>query len=224
MYAFNTQEQRKEIWLIEDTCNKISGNFLLGGDFNNVLLVDGRLNGNPVTQQEIHDFAECLLLNNLSEVRTIGEYYTWCNNQASGDRIYSKIDRFIASTTWLHNFSATVGEVYPKGVYDHFHISKDLVCPTNPRNTPFWFLNVLTEHQLFPTLIQDKWGQNLHSNLLINIWRKLKALKEDLKELSTKYFQDTTKKVEDARNALTVAQSHFSSDPLNSDLIEEEKM
>jgi len=105
VYAFNTQEQRKGLWkFINDTCSKTcktSGNLLIGGDFNSVLLVDDKLNGNLVTQEEIQDFANCLLLNNLSEVRTIGDYYTWCSNQASNDRIYSKMDRFLANTSWL---------------------------------------------------------------------------------------------------------------------------
>ncbi|XP_013447034.2 uncharacterized protein [Medicago truncatula] len=224
VYAFKTQEQRKGLWkFINDICNKTSGNLLIGGDFNSVLLVDDRLNGNLVTQQEIQDFADCMLTNNLSEVRTIGDYYTWCNNQASNDGIYSKIDRFLANTNWLHSFSNVVGEVYPKGVSDHCHISLDLAYPSSTRNTPFRFLNVLTEHHMFPSLIQEKWGHNLHSNQLINIWFKLKALKKELKELNTKYFQGITKKIEDARNALATAQKQLNTDPLNSDFIEVEK-
>lgn len=83
VYAFNTQEQMKGLWkFINDTCNKSYGNLLIGGGFNSVLLVDDMLNGNPVNQLEIQDFAYCLLMNNLSKVKTIGDYYTWCNNQA----------------------------------------------------------------------------------------------------------------------------------------------
>ncbi|RHN49800.1 hypothetical protein MtrunA17_Chr6g0450511 [Medicago truncatula] len=51
-----------------------------------------------------------------------------------------------------------MGEVYPKGVFDHFPKSLDLVCPSFTRNTPFRFLNVLTKHQMFPNLIHEKWG------------------------------------------------------------------
>lgn len=92
---------------------------LIPWNFNNVLTVDDRLNGNPVTEHDIQDFSECLLHNKLSEVRTIGDHYTWCNNQASGDRIYYKIDRFIANTSWLQRFNNALGEVLPKGVSDH---------------------------------------------------------------------------------------------------------
>jgi len=54
VYAFNTQEQRKGLWnFINDICNKTSGNLLIGGNFNSVLLVEDRLNGNPVTPHEI---------------------------------------------------------------------------------------------------------------------------------------------------------------------------
>ena len=180
VYAFNTLEQRKELWNVIADASAHNSNLLIGGDFNNVLLVDDRLNGNPVTQHEIQDIADCLLRNSLAEVRTIGDYYTWCNNQDSGDRIYSKIDRFIVDTSWLQKFSNAVGEVLPKGVSDHCPISMDMSCPASPKNTPFRFLNVLMNHHLFPVLIQEKWGQKLHTNLLINIWFKLKALKKDL--------------------------------------------
>ncbi|XP_024638626.1 uncharacterized protein [Medicago truncatula] len=225
VYAFNTLEQRKELWnFIAHTSAQNSRNLLIGGDFNNVLLVDDRRNGNPVTQHEIQDFSDCLLHNRLSEVRTIGDYYTWCNNQTSGDRIYSKIDRFIANTSWLQKFTNAVDEVLPKGASDHCPISMDMSCPASPKNTPFRFINDLTDHHLFPALIQEKWGPNLHTNLLTNIWFKLKALKKDLKELNSTHFQGIAKKVEDARTALVDVQRQLSSDPMNLDLIEAEKV
>jgi len=100
VYAFNTQEQRKRLWkFFNDTCNKTYENLLIGGGFINVSLVYDRLNGNPVNQLEIQDFADCLLMNTLSEVKTIGDYYTWCNNQARNYKIYSKIDRFLSNTS-----------------------------------------------------------------------------------------------------------------------------
>lgn len=64
----------------------------------------------------------------------------------------------------------------------------------------------------------------MHTNLLTNIWFKLKALKKDLKELNSTHFQGTTKKVEDARTALVDVQRQLSSDPMNLDLIEAEKV
>jgi hypothetical protein len=51
----------------------------------------------------------------------------------------------------------------------------------------------------------------------------LKSLKKDLKELNTRYFQGIPKMVEDARNALDAAQKKLNSNPLNTDLIEDEK-
>jgi len=95
-------------------------------------------------------------MNNLSEVKTIRDCYTWRNNQARNDRIYYKIDRFLANTSWLHSFSNVMGEVYPKGVFDHFPKSLDLACPSFTGNTLFKFLNVLIEHQMFPDLIHEK--------------------------------------------------------------------
>ena len=73
-------------------------------------------------------------------------------------------------------------------------------------------------------MIQENWGHNLHSNLLINIWFKLKALKKELKELNAKYFQGIPKRIEDAQNVLDATQKLLASDPLNLKLIEGEKV
>lgn len=138
-------------------CSQQSEPLLFGGDLNSVLLYDDRLHGNPITQLEVQDFENCLNHNNLACVKTVGDYYTWCNNQDNADIIYSRIYRFIADINWLSSYHGDVIEVLERGVSDHCPVMIDLVVGESPRRPPFGFLNVLADHEDFSNILVDRW-------------------------------------------------------------------
>ncbi|KAG5621778.1 hypothetical protein H5410_006996 [Solanum commersonii] len=80
VYAFNSREERKELW-----------ESLLIQNFNSILKADDRIGGNPVSWSEIVDFNECVIDYGLLEVPTQGNRYTW-SDKHDGNRIFSKID------------------------------------------------------------------------------------------------------------------------------------
>ena len=52
-----------------------------------------RLAGAPVNLNEIKDFADCVKVMGINELRWKGSYYTWNNKQIGNSRISSRIDR-----------------------------------------------------------------------------------------------------------------------------------
>ena len=61
VYGFNTIEQRKSLWQEMNTISKgISQPWLIVGDFNVILYTKDRLDGVPVTNNEIKDFGDCV--------------------------------------------------------------------------------------------------------------------------------------------------------------------
>lgn len=82
VYGYNSVEQRTDLWrLLSEVAGGVNGPLLVGGDFNSVLTTEDRIQGNPVSAGEIRDMAECISVSRLTEVRTIGGFFTWCNKQ-----------------------------------------------------------------------------------------------------------------------------------------------
>lgn len=80
MYSYNTIELRKDLWnFINSVSAQISGPPLLGGNLNSVVDLDERINGNVVTEAEVKDIRDCMLLNQLTTVKSVGNVFTWCN-------------------------------------------------------------------------------------------------------------------------------------------------
>lgn len=225
VYAYNTLDERKGLWdFMTAICSQITSPMCFGGDFNTVLLSDDRKNGNPVTQGEVKDFEECLQQNGLAEVRAIGSYYTWCNNQDGDDMILYKLDRVVANNSWLLAYPSTTVEVLEKGVSDHCPLLVNFSQVNVHRTTPIRFLNVLTEHEQFYDVVQSVWGHDVCNNPLINIWHKLKRSKEPLKTINAQHFKKIPRRIEQIRDDLTVVQHQLIVDSFNASLILQERL
>ena len=159
---------------LSDVASASSDPLLIGGDFNAILSAEDRLHGSPFTESDIKDFSDCLQMNDLTPVRMVGNAFTWCNNQSGEDRIYSLIDRCVANASWFAEYSSIVVEVMERMVSDHCPLLLHFYAVNVVRNTPFKFLNALTDHTDFQTILSNCWHLNLHKNKILNIWYRLK--------------------------------------------------
>ncbi|GFY84459.1 hypothetical protein Acr_03g0012330, partial [Actinidia rufa] len=71
--------------------------WMLLGDFNNVLSIEEKANGLPVTPYEMRDFKSCCYDTGMSDIRSSGVFFTWSNNA-----IWSKLDRVMVNRNWVH--------------------------------------------------------------------------------------------------------------------------
>ena len=97
IYALNHLEDRRLLWNdVQRLEPHIQGNWLLMGDFNNVLTAQDRIGGSLVQPGEYCDLASMMDTAGLSELDSIGEHFTW-HNRHTQDPIYSRIDRVIGN-------------------------------------------------------------------------------------------------------------------------------
>ncbi|XP_058746049.1 uncharacterized protein LOC131618914 [Vicia villosa] len=88
-------EQRKQLWQDLKNLHQL-GPWCLIGDFNNVLKAQDRIRGKLVFEAEYHDLQVFMDNNQLFEMGSNGDYFTWSNKHLV-DTIYSRIDRLIAN-------------------------------------------------------------------------------------------------------------------------------
>lgn len=63
------------------------------GDFNSIIHLQDMLYTTPVQEVEVSDFKNFLQNSGMMELKSVGRYYTWTNNQ-----VHSKIDKILVNT------------------------------------------------------------------------------------------------------------------------------
>ncbi|XP_021843478.1 uncharacterized protein [Spinacia oleracea] len=164
------------------------------GDFNAVLLAADRVNGNAVTEGETKDFDSCMDAAGLAELKSCGSYYSWSNKGQGNLRICSRIDRAIANALWHSKFVDAVVDYLPPGISDH----SPLVMS--------WMGCVLSKGWIH-----------------VQVWTKLKAVKQGLKELHHKDFAKLDERIEGLRADLGQIQIQLASCPTDSNVQQSER-
>ncbi|XP_019258330.1 PREDICTED: uncharacterized protein LOC109236592 [Nicotiana attenuata] len=183
MYGFNTTEARKPLWQqLKADAPQNTEPWIIWGDFNSVLTIQGRICGKIVTSNEIQDFNECMQTLNLNELAWRGDYYTWSNKQQGVDIVYSRIDRVLGNDKWIHD-------------YEHIEVEYRL---------PF-----ISEHPSFMSLVEGVWKEQYDHDPMRNIWQKLKILRSLLKLLNNSEFKGITDKLESTRSLLQGIQAQI---------------
>ncbi|KAL5567359.1 hypothetical protein UlMin_030523 [Ulmus minor] len=74
--------------------------WLVGGDFNEILLDSEKRGGRPRALAQMRNFQSCLDLCGLKDLSFSGEQFTWVNRQGLGDCIQERLDRFVGTFDW----------------------------------------------------------------------------------------------------------------------------
>ncbi|XP_062080364.1 uncharacterized protein LOC133785126 [Humulus lupulus] len=104
VYASNQLEARRSLWYELAHLTFPVKPWVILGDFNVVFDPNDRMGGRPISVKELEDARQWLDLGLVEELKIMGSYYTWSNNQEGGNRIYSKLDRVFSNEDWLDSF------------------------------------------------------------------------------------------------------------------------
>ncbi|KAL5566076.1 hypothetical protein UlMin_029240 [Ulmus minor] len=74
--------------------------WLVGGDFNEILLDSEKKGGRPRALAQMRSFQFCLDLCGLKDLSFTGKKYTWVNMQGYGDCIQERLDQFFGTFDW----------------------------------------------------------------------------------------------------------------------------
>ncbi|XP_075101585.1 uncharacterized protein LOC142177025 [Nicotiana tabacum] len=117
--------------------------WVLGGDFNSVLQLQDRINGNPVNLAEIHDFTKCVQELGINELACEGDYYTWSNKQDGMDRLWSRINRMFGNYEWMMQWGHITTVYDVAFISDHNPMSLKFTVDQGNRRIPSKFFNKL---------------------------------------------------------------------------------
>ncbi|XP_056687955.1 uncharacterized protein [Spinacia oleracea] len=157
IYGMNDMKDRIPLWnalcQIADHCNQP---WVIMGDFNALMDIEDRV-GAPVRIRDIQPMRSCMAYCN---------QFTWNNKQVGEDRVLSRIDRVLATTSWTDLFRNVEAHFLPEGMfYNCPMVMKSYI--DNPIRRPFRFYNMWTCADKFFEVVHSNWLKqqaNLHAN------------------------------------------------------------
>ncbi|KAL2932526.1 LINE-1 retrotransposable element ORF2 protein [Bienertia sinuspersici] len=223
IYGFNEAEKRLGLWeKMRDINAKYNGPWLIAGDLNTVLKGDERL-GSLVRTAEMLPGRRCIEECGMTDIPYGGHFYTWSNKQEGEERVYSKIDRVMANEQWLDYYNTAHATFLTEGPSDH--------CPAlikgNANNEggkkPFKYFRMWALAQDYQKRVEEAWKWQGRGTEMYVLTRKLKKVKNSMKELNREGFNAIQAEADKALQDLIKAQEKAHNDPRNSDIIREEK-
>ncbi|XP_062103443.1 uncharacterized protein LOC133814510 [Humulus lupulus] len=192
VYGSNSLEIRKILWndLSQLICP--SKAWMILGDFNVVFTLKDRLGGRPITVKEMDDARQWYDLGLVEEMKIMGPFYTWSNNQEGESRIFSKLDRVFINDTWLEQFPSVTAYSQWEIGSDHSLILIKHMPALRVGVQPFRFYNMWITHPQFRIKVLSSWKQSLRfkGRGLDQICWKLTRLKHILKKFNWKAMGD----------------------------------
>ena len=177
IYAQNHLDRHRELWhAIEQLALNLNGPWMVIGDLNNVLGLNDRIGGNPVTPPEFADLETMMAITNLAEKATEGDYFTWTNKQTH-NTIYSRIDRALCNPSWYLKYPDLKIHVLDAGISNHSPLHVE-ACSLNPRHYPkqFRFMNCMATHTDFLSRVHSAWQHDYKGQPMYILWKKLQFL------------------------------------------------
>ncbi|XP_062088542.1 uncharacterized protein LOC133795108 [Humulus lupulus] len=141
-----------------------------------------------------------------------GSVFTWTNNQAGSNRIYSKIDHVFVNEEWHDHFPNTAARFSWESISDHCSCVVSATTTEAIGIKPFRFFNFWANHPDFKRLVEQNWKKSLAIRGLKGIFLKLMRVKHCLKKFNHEVIGDIGKNYQEAKarysEAKLQAQNH----------------
>ncbi|CAI9090377.1 OLC1v1025140C1 [Oldenlandia corymbosa var. corymbosa] len=191
IYAHHQAQGRVELW--NELMSRGSNNtrpWLVIGDFNSILRSDEKFGGVQGVSQDTGLFQMTIDQCELSEMKTQGAGFTWCNKQLGDKRIMSRLDRALVNKKWMDVFTDAVTWVKPAGLSDHSPLIITWGNAPKIKQKPFRFFNMWITHPEYEELIQEGWSAMVKGTKQHQLIQKLSPLKQQLKALNRRQYAD----------------------------------
>ncbi|XP_062114704.1 uncharacterized protein LOC133825827 [Humulus lupulus] len=225
VYGSNQLEIRKDLWSELSAISLPVKSWIILGDFNSVFEAADRMGGKTISPKEVEDSRRWLDLGQVEEMKLLGSYYTWSNNQDGTNHIFSKLDRVFVNEDWLDTFPNVNAIASWEVISDHCAIILKHIAVQRSGVYPFRFFNMWTQHPLFKSTVQASWMDSLASEGygLQQIMRKLHCLKFILKRSNWRIVGNIIKNYEDSKLLFQQAKNNLFSNPNDQNLRDVER-
>lgn len=221
IYAHNTMVERKELWEELSSHGEAPSfknkKWMLMGDYNEILNGEEHsgFEDAPRVPMGMRDFQDVVEQCKLTDLGYQGPMHTWCNKRVDG-LICKKLDRVLINEEWLMTRDAYC--VFESGgCSDHLRCRIHFKNEESRKRKPFKFTNVIAKMPEFISLIEDAWKDYealyLSTSAMFMLTKRLKALKQPIRELSKIKLGNLSKQTREAYQDLCSKQQETMVNP-----------
>ncbi|XP_074318939.1 uncharacterized protein LOC141655779 [Silene latifolia] len=164
--------------------------WLVCGDFNNLMHLDEKIGEAEVVWHYILPMKQMVTNCGLTELNTIGAFFTWNNKHENASKVYSKIDRVLVNDDWLTAFPECFANFLPEGLFDHCPCLIQFKKEGVRKGVSFKYFNMWSLLEEFPVVVEQQWQKRVEGTPMYQVTQKLKMLKKDLKVLNRNNISD----------------------------------
>ena len=137
-----------------------------------------------------------------------GAPFTWCNNRFSGPTVWERLDRALASSSWITQFpQASIHHLDYIGL-DHKPLWINTTeAPIASGNKPFKFEEMWLSEEECSKTIDSAWQIPIEGNDMFQVVSKLNHCKNRLKSWSRSSFGSIHKNLQEKRTELNHAEA-----------------
>ncbi|CAN0913053.1 hypothetical protein LINGRAPRIM_LOCUS313 [Linum grandiflorum] len=141
VYGAPDRQDRQEVWnQILDFDRDHDSIWCLVGDFNAITSRDEKEGGNSPTFRALQPFNDFIFHAGLIDLGSLGDRFTWSNNNTRGNLINVRLDRAICNDGWMEIFPRTCVFNEPRVHSDHSPIALNLEeNGSRPRKRMFFY-------------------------------------------------------------------------------------
>lgn len=125
--------------------------------------------------------------------------------------VFSKIDWVFMNDEWLHQMSDFVAVYLPEWISDHCLVKIERIRNEIHANRPFKYCNAWKNYPDFMTRVVAIWQVQVEGCIMLQVVKKLKLLKQSLKELNWQHFENILAEAAEDKKALALPQLELQS-------------
>ncbi|KAJ6743016.1 ZINC KNUCKLE CX2CX4HX4C-RELATED [Salix viminalis] len=201
IYGYNSPAARQALWdYISHHHSAFSSDpWLLMGDFNAILDNDDRNGGSSLWQGHQNDFGNCISSADLVPIHYTGLRHTWHNSQGI-NTIQKKLDLSFGNAALLRKWKDAHTIFLPRSISDHSPGITLLSRPVIKLHSPFKFLNLWADKEEFLPMVASTWQQEVEGHPFLQLIRKLRLVKAQLKKFHQLHSSHITRRVNNAKD------------------------
>jgi hypothetical protein len=180
------------------------------GDFNELLSYEEKQGGPIRSHRQMQDFRDAIDHCGFEDLGFNGPPFTWCNNRLGSHTVWERLDRVLATTSWISLFPLAQVQHLHAVSSDHNPISIQFSPSPSSRprsNRIFRFEEMWLSHPGCKETITSAWQTQKHGTAMFQVHDKLRTCRNSLRQWSRDSFGNVTSELKKKTQMLREAES-----------------
>ncbi|KAH7841280.1 hypothetical protein Vadar_027865 [Vaccinium darrowii] len=181
VYFSSRMEIRRAQWemfLQHKDC--LGEDWLLWGDMNDITSVEEKRGGISPAPWELKGFQNFINQCNLIDLGYSGFPFTWCNNRIGSECIQERLDRALATPSWMLRFSQAYVEHLNSVDSDHSALLLHLFPRVRQNRAPFRFdARWVQDEEVLP-IIEQAWQAPVQGSKCFGVQQRIKGCRKSI--------------------------------------------